>query len=156
MAGIVKVNGETITKAGHQLVDSEQLNIQVENLPYVSRGGFKLEKALKEFNIDVKDKICLDNGASTGGFTDCLCCKMSAEKVYAVDVGYGQLAWKLRNDERVIVIERTNIRNASVEDIYKDLDEKNPEYFAQSCDNGPFFYFYNKSFKQHKSPYEHE
>ena len=123
LAGKVKINGEMITKAGTQIAEDAQLDIEIESLPYVSRGGFKLEKALKEFNIDVKDKICLDTGASTGGFVDCLL-QNGAKRVYAVDVGYGQLAWKLRNDPRVVTIERTNIRNATAEDIYK-VENKN-------------------------------
>ena len=120
LAGKVKINGQKITKAGTQILKDEKMDIEVESLPYVSRGGFKLEKALKEFNISVGEKICLDAGASTGGFTDCLL-QNNAKKVYSVDVGYGQLSWKLRNDPRVIVIERTNIRNAEPEQVYKDV-----------------------------------
>jgi len=86
-----------------------EITICGETLPYVSRGGLKLEKALKEFSIDVKDKVAMDVGASTGGFTDCLI-QHGAKKVYSVDVGYGQLAWKLRTDPRVVPIEKTNIR----------------------------------------------
>lgn len=115
LAGKVKVNNEKITKAGFQIKDLPQL--EVEKSPYVSRGGFKIEKALKEFGIDLKDKICLDAGASTGGFTDCML-QNGASKVYAVDVGYGQIDWKLRTDERVVVIEKTNIRNCKPEDVY--------------------------------------
>lgn len=123
MAGDVKINGETITKAGHQIEIKENTTIDIKSMPFVSRGGFKLDKAVKEFNIDLKDKICIDAGASTGGFTDCML-QNGAKKVYAVDVGYGQLAWKLRNDERVKVIERVNIRNCEVSDIYSSEDEK--------------------------------
>lgn len=118
LAGNVKINDARITKAGFQVKDDEELNIEVKYMPYVSRGGFKLETAFKNFNISVKDKICLDAGASTGGFTDCML-QNGAQKVYAVDVGYGQLAWKLRSDDRVVTLEKTNIRNASIEDIYK-------------------------------------
>lgn len=121
LAGLVKINGQIVSKAGMQINQNTDLPIEVESLPYVSRGGFKLEKALKEFDIKVNDKICLDSGASTGGFIDCLL-QNGAKKVYAVDVGYGQLAWKLRTDPRVVVIERTNIRNISPEKIYKDLE----------------------------------
>jgi 23S rRNA (cytidine1920-2'-O)/16S rRNA (cytidine1409-2'-O)-methyltransferase len=128
LAGKVKINGEILTKAGTPINTEKPLNIEIESMPYVSRGGFKLEKALKEFNIDLNGKICLDAGASTGGFTDCML-QNGAVKVYAVDVGYGQIAWKLRNDPRVVVIERTNIRNASVEEVYK---EENTE-FAEFC-----------------------
>jgi 23S rRNA (cytidine1920-2'-O)/16S rRNA (cytidine1409-2'-O)-methyltransferase len=122
MAGDVRINGETVTKAGFQVSEKDSISVETDKLPYVSRGGFKLEKAIQEFNINVKDKICLDAGASTGGFTDCLL-QNGAEKVYAVDVGYGQLAWKLRNDPKVIVIERTNIRNCSVNDVYGEKYE---------------------------------
>ncbi|HIZ29328.1 MAG TPA: TlyA family RNA methyltransferase [Candidatus Adamsella sp.] len=123
MAGDVKINGEKITKAGFQIKDTEDLNIEIQTMPYVSRGGFKLEKAIKSFNIDFSNKICLDAGASTGGFTDCLL-QNGASKIYAVDVGYGQIAWKLREDPRVKVIEKTNIKNCQPEDIYDNTDEK--------------------------------
>ncbi len=123
LAGDVKVDNETITKAGTKFPVDTELNIEIKIMPYVSRGGFKLEKALEVFNINVKDRICLDIGASTGGFTDCLL-QNKAKKVYAIDVGYGQLAWKLRNNRDVIVIERTNIRNAEFKDIYKDIKEE--------------------------------
>lgn len=121
LSGKVKINGEILTKAGTQIKTEENLEIEIEQNPYVSRGAFKLEKAVKEFNIAVENKICLDIGASTGGFTDFLL-QNGAKKVYAVDVGYGQLAWNLRNDPKVVVIERTNVRNATPEDIYKDID----------------------------------
>lgn len=117
LAGKVKINREKITKAGFQIKDVEEFEVEVEKNPYVSRGGFKIEKAIKEFNIDLKGKICLDAGASTGGFTDCML-QFGAAKVYAADVGYGQLDWKLRSDDRVVVIERTNIKNCTVENIY--------------------------------------
>ena len=108
MSGNVFVAGQRADKPGMQ-IDSEA-EIEVRNLPeFVSRGGLKLEKALKHFGILPKDKICLDCGASTGGFTDCLL-KHGADMVYAIDVGYGQLAWKIRSDPRVITMERTNIR----------------------------------------------
>lgn len=128
MAGKVRIDNKPVTKAGTQIAPDASLNVEIDNLPYVSRGGLKLEKALKIFNISVENKICLDAGASTGGFTDCML-QNGAEKVYAVDVGYGQLAWKLRNDPRVTVIERTNIRHASIEEIYKDVTNK--EEFAE-------------------------
>lgn len=117
LAGKVKINNEKITKAGFQIKEDEKLDILVEKNPYVSRGGFKIEKALKAFEIDLTDKICLDAGASTGGFTDCML-QNGAVKVYAVDVGYGQLDWKLRSDDRVVVIERTNIKNCAPQDVY--------------------------------------
>lgn len=122
LAGSVKVNDEVITKSGFQIDPNKELDIEVKSMPYVSRGGFKLEKALKTFDVKIKDRICFDAGASTGGFTDCLL-QNGAKKVYAVDVGYGQLAWKIRSDERVKVIERTNIKNCSLEDIYTENDE---------------------------------
>lgn len=118
MAGNIRVNGHPITKAGHQTPIDAELSIAGENLPYVSRGGLKLEKAIKAFQPEIEGRICLDAGASTGGFTDCLL-QNGAKKVFAVDVGYGQLAWKLRSDDRVVTIERTNIRTAEKQAIYK-------------------------------------
>jgi 23S rRNA (cytidine1920-2'-O)/16S rRNA (cytidine1409-2'-O)-methyltransferase len=109
LAGEVLVNDRPLSKAG-SLVDSDAvIRLKGKPLPYVSRGGVKLEKALKEFHVDVRDKVVLDVGASTGGFTDCLLA-FGARRVYAVDVGYGQLDWKLRNDPRVVVLEKRNIR----------------------------------------------
>lgn len=121
MSGNVYVNGEQSTKAGNQV--SEDDVIELRNMPskYVSRGGFKLEKALAAFEIDVKGLHCGDFGASTGGFTDCLL-QNGAAKVYSVDVGYGQLAWKLRTDERVVCIDRKNVRYVSEQDIPEKLD----------------------------------
>ena len=92
MAGDVKINGETVTKAGWGLELKENTKIEIKSLPFVSRGGLKLQKAVKEFEIDLKERVCLDAGASTGGFTDCML-QSGAKKVYAVDVGYGQIAW---------------------------------------------------------------
>lgn len=108
LRGNVLVNGIVIDKAGAQVTSDDVLNLG-EIMPYVSRGGLKLEHAIKEFGIDVKDKIAMDAGASTGGFSDCLL-QNNAAKVYSIDVGYGQFSWKLRNDERVVLIEKTNIR----------------------------------------------
>lgn len=121
MSGLVFVNGQRADKPGMQV--SPDVNVEVKGtaLPYVSRGGLKLEKALKVFPIDVNGKVCIDCGASTGGFTDVLL-KNGAAKVYSVDVGYGQLAWSLRNDERVVNMERTNIRYISSEQIHEPLD----------------------------------
>ena len=121
MSGLVFVNGQRADKPGMQV--SPDVNVEVKGtaLPYVSRGGLKLEKALKVFPIDVNGKVCIDCGASTGGFTDVLL-KNGAAKVYSVDVGYGQLAWSLRNDERVVNMERTNIRYISSEQIPEPLD----------------------------------
>ena len=108
-AGQVLVNGQKQDKAGALVPEDADIRILGETLRYVSRGGLKLEAALKEFHVDVTGKTALDVGASTGGFTDCLL-QHGCKKVYAVDVGYGQLAWKLRQDPRIVVIERTNIR----------------------------------------------
>ena len=123
MAGDVKVDGVVITKAGFQIEPKENTIFEIKSMPFVSRGGFKLEKAIKAFNIDLTDRICLDAGASTGGFTDCML-QNGAKKVYSVDVGYGQIAWKLRTDNRVKVIEKVNVKNCSQDDIYSPDDEK--------------------------------
>ncbi|MBT0662774.1 TlyA family RNA methyltransferase [Geobacter pelophilus] len=109
MAGMVIVGDHAAVKAGEQVLPDAVIRLKGEDHPYVSRGGLKLQKALDQFAIDVTGKIVIDVGASTGGFTDCLL-QRGAGKVYAVDVGYGQLAWKLRQDERVINLEKTNIR----------------------------------------------
>lgn len=122
LAGNVKINDEVLTKAGLQIDPQKKLEIAIKTMPYVSRGGFKLEKALKTFDVKISDRICIDAGASTGGFTDCLL-QNGAKKIYAADVGYGQLAWKIRSDEKVKVIERTNIKNCNFNDIYSDEDE---------------------------------
>lgn len=121
MAGDVKINDEVITKAGYQLELKENTKIEIKSLPFVSRGGLKLAKAVKAFEIDLKNRYCLDAGASTGGFTDCML-QNGAKYVYAVDVGYGQLAWKLRSDERVKTVERTNIKNCELTEIYSQED----------------------------------
>ncbi len=123
MAGDVKIDGNTITKAGFLIELKENTNIEIKTMPFVSRGGFKLDKAIKEFNINLNNKICLDAGASTGGFTDCML-QNGAKKVYSVDVGYGQIAWKLRTDSRVKVIEKVNIKNCPESAIYSSKDEK--------------------------------
>ena len=116
MAGNVFVNGQREIKAGTMFEDNIDIEVKGKPLKYVSRGGFKLEKALEDFKIDLKDKICIDVGSSTGGFTDCML-QNGAKKVYAIDVGTNQLAWKLRQDERVITMEKTNIRYVEPEDI---------------------------------------
>ena len=122
MAGSVYVDGQKEDKAG-SVFDEESAQIEVRGhaLPYVSRGGLKLEKALKVFTITLTDKICMDIGASTGGFTDCML-QNGAAKVYSVDVGYGQLDWKLRQDDRVVCMEKTNFRYMTPEDIPDVLD----------------------------------
>lgn len=121
MSGLVFVDGQRADKPGMQVSPDANIEVRGNALPYVSRGGLKLEKALKVFPIDVKDKVCIDCGASTGGFTDVLL-KSGAAKVYSVDVGYGQLAWSLRQDERVVNMERTNIRYITDEQIPEPLD----------------------------------
>lgn len=110
MSGLVYVNGQKSDKPGTPVSDDARIEVRGNACPYVSRGGFKLAKALDVFSIDVEGKVCIDCGASTGGFTDVLL-KNGAQRVYAVDVGYGQLAWSLRQDRRVVVMERTNARN---------------------------------------------
>ena len=119
MAGVVYVNNQKVDKAGYMVKDADKVEVRGKDLKYVSRGGYKLEKAIELYGLDLTDKICMDIGASTGGFTDCML-QNGAQKVYSVDVGYGQLAWKLRTDERVVNMEKTNIRNVTAE----DLDEK--------------------------------
>ena len=121
MAGLVYVNGQKSDKPGTQVSPDVKIEVRGEALPYVSRGGFKLEKALQVFPVNPTGLTCLDCGASTGGFTDVLL-KNGAQKVYAVDVGYGQLAWSLRNDPRVISMERTNVRYLTAEQIPELID----------------------------------
>lgn len=116
MAGQVLVNGQMVDKAGTLFSEEARIELKGENLPYVSRGGLKLEKALEVFSVDPAGKEAMDIGASTGGFTDCLLEK-GAKKVYAIDVGYGQLDWRLRQDERVVVLERTNFRYLTPEQL---------------------------------------
>ncbi|MEF9968930.1 MAG: TlyA family RNA methyltransferase [Ruthenibacterium sp.] len=116
MAGIVYVNDEKSDKAGNQIAEDAIVEIRGHDIQYVSRGGLKLEKAMQVFPLTPNGKVCMDIGASTGGFTDCML-QNGAVKVYAVDVGYGQLAWKLRCDERVVNMERTNIRHVAPEDL---------------------------------------
>lgn len=109
MAGCVLVNERPVTKSGQLVNEDAPIRITGRDHPYVGRGGIKLAHALKEFNINVRDMVCVDIGASTGGFTDCLL-QNGASRVYAIDVGYNQLDWKLRNDQRVVVMEKVNIR----------------------------------------------
>jgi 23S rRNA (cytidine1920-2'-O)/16S rRNA (cytidine1409-2'-O)-methyltransferase len=121
MSGIVYVNNQKADKAGQDVLETDNIEVRGETLRYVSRGGLKLEKAMQVFPIDLKGTICADIGASTGGFTDCML-QNGAQKVYAVDVGYGQLAWSLRTDERVVNLERTNARYVDHELIPEELD----------------------------------
>ncbi len=121
MAGLVFVDGQRVDKPGVQVSSQGQIAIKEGLCPYVSRGGLKLEKALAEFHLDLRDKVVLDIGASTGGFSDCAL-KNGAKQVYAVDVGYGQLAWSLRQDPRVVNFERTNFRHIVYEKIGRTVD----------------------------------
>ena len=121
MAGLIFVDGQRVDKAGEKVKVDSDIVFKGEKLKYVSRGGLKLEKAMNTFGIDLTDKVCMDIGASTGGFTDCML-QNNAAKVFAVDVGYGQFAWKLRTDERVVCMEKTNIRYVTPEDIGIALD----------------------------------
>ena len=121
MAGEVYVNGQKADKAGMDVPAEAEIEVRGSVCPYVSRGGLKLEKALREFGVDPAGYVCSDSGASTGGFTDCLL-QQGASKVFAIDVGYGQLAWKIRSDPRVVVMERTNIRYVTPEDLGEALD----------------------------------
>ena len=120
MEGRVYVNGQKVDKAGEKVGVDSDIEYRGDTLKYVSRGGLKLEKAMATWDLTLDDKICMDIGASTGGFTDCML-QNGAAKVFAVDVGYGQFAWKLRTDERVVCMERTNIRYVTPEDINNDL-----------------------------------
>ena len=121
MEGNVFVNGEREDKAGSTFKEDAVIEVRGKELKYVSRGGLKLEKAMEVFPVKLDGKICMDIGASTGGFTDCML-QNGAVKVYAVDVGYGQLAWKLRSDERVVCMEKTNFRYVTKEQIPEDID----------------------------------
>ena len=121
MAGDVYVDGQKEDKAGTMFPETVKIEVRGNTLPYVSRGGLKLEKAMKNFDVTLKDKVCMDVGASTGGFTDCML-QNGAVKVYSIDVGYGQLDWKLRNDPRVVCMEKTNIRYVVPEDLKGPAD----------------------------------
>ncbi len=121
MAGQVYVNGQKADKPGVSYEETVQIEVRGQTCPYVSRGGLKLEKALRDFGVKPEGFVCSDSGASTGGFTDCLL-QQGARKVFAIDVGYGQLDWKIRSDERVVVMERTNIRYVTPEDLGEPLD----------------------------------
>ena len=121
MAGNVYVDGQKEDKAGTKVAVTAKLEVKGNQMKYVSRGGYKLEKAMDVFGIRLNGKICLDIGASTGGFTDCML-QNGASKVYAIDVGYGQFAWKLRNDERVVCLEKTNVRYVTHEQVPDEGD----------------------------------
>lgn len=122
MAGLVYSNEERLDKAGEKVLADIPLTVKGNVLPYVSRGGLKLEKALKVFEVTVQDKVLIDIGSSTGGFTDCAL-QNGAKMSYALDVGYNQLAWKLRQDERVVVMERTNFRYVTPADLIKEMPD---------------------------------
>ena len=121
MAGIVYVENQKEDKAGSMFADTVKIEVRGNTLKYVSRGGLKLEKAMTHFGVTLDKKVCMDVGASTGGFTDCML-QNGAVKVYAIDVGHGQLDWKLRNDERVVCMEKTNIRYVVPEDLQEPAD----------------------------------
>ena len=121
MSGSVYVNGQKADKPGVSYEETVQIEVRGSACPYVSRGGLKLEKALRDFGVDPTGFVCSDSGASTGGFTDCLL-QQGAAKVFAIDVGYGELDWKIRSDPRVVVMERTNIRYVTPEQLGESLD----------------------------------
>ena len=121
MSGNVFVDGQREDKAGTSFSEEVQIEVRGHALPYVSRGGLKLEKAMKNFDVSMEGKVCTDVGSSTGGFTDCML-QNGAVKVFAIDVGHGQLDWKLRQDERVVCMEKTNIRYVTPEDIEEPVD----------------------------------
>ena len=121
MAGQVYVNGQKADKPGVSYEETVQIEVRGQTCPYVSRGGLKLEKALRDFGVKPEGYVCSDSGASTGGFTDCLL-QQGASKVFAIDVGYGQLDWRIRSDPRVVVMERTNIRYVTPEQLGQPLD----------------------------------
>ena len=121
MSGLVYVTGQKADKPGISYEESGEIEVRSGACPYVSRGGLKLEKALRDFGVDPTGYVCSDSGASTGGFTDCLL-QQGAKKVFAIDVGYGQLDWKIRSDPRVVVMERTNVRYVTPEQLGEPLD----------------------------------
>ena len=121
MSGVVFVNEQKVDKAGEMIKEDAKVEVRGHDIGYVSRGGLKLEKAMQCFPLTPNGKVCMDIGASTGGFTDCML-QNGAVKVYAVDVGYGQLAWKLRTDERVVNMERTNIRSVTPDQLGEPIE----------------------------------
>lgn len=121
MSGNVYVDNQKSDKPGTSYNDNVKIEVRGKTMPYVSRGGLKLNKAIESFDISLKDKVCMDIGASTGGFTDCML-HYGAKKVYAIDVGYGQLDWKLRTDNRVVNLERTNVRYITEKEIPEKID----------------------------------
>lgn len=124
MAGDIYIDNQKAMKAGEMIKGNENIAVRGKGMPYVSRGGLKLEKAMNVFDVNLTDKVCMDIGASTGGFTDCML-QSGASRVYSIDVGYGQLAWKLRQDARVVNLERTNIRY-----IKRETLGETPEFFS--------------------------
>ena len=122
MAGKILVNGQKVDKAGALISDDSEIRILGEEMPFVSRGGLKLQKALDVFKINMNGRVAADVGASTGGFTDCML-QRGAKRVYAIDVGYGQLAWKLRSNLQVVNMERTNIRNVTRKDFFYEVPD---------------------------------
>ena len=146
MEGNVFVDGQREDKAGTNFDTEAEIEVRGNTLKYVSRGGLKLEKAMKEFDISLEGMVCMDIGASTGGFTDCML-QNGAVKVYSVDVGYGQFAWKLRNDPRVVCMEKTNIRYVTPEDIADEVIHKVIDF---ALENG--FSVHNLSYSPIKGP----
>ena len=144
MAGDVYVDGQKEDKAGTMFPETVKIEVRGNTLPYVSRGGLKLEKAMKNFDVTLDSKVCMDVGASTGGFTDCML-QNGAVKVYSIDVGYGQLDWKLRNDPRVVCMEKTNIRYVVPEDLGEPAD-----FFINRC---VLYFSYKSTASCKKSPY---
>ncbi|MBF0472291.1 MAG: TlyA family RNA methyltransferase [Nitrospirae bacterium] len=121
MGNKVRVDGTPVTKSGQLVDESSEIVLTQEDIGFVSRGGLKLDYAINEFNVTIDGLICMDVGVSTGGFTDCLL-KRGAQRVYAIDVGYGQIAWSIRNDKRVVIFERTNIREFSADNITESIN----------------------------------
>ncbi len=132
MAGVVFVNEQKVDKAGEMIKEDAKVEVRGHDIGYVSRGGLKLEKAMQCFPLTPNGKVCMDIGASTGGFTDCML-QNGAVKVYAVDVGYGQLAWSLRTDERVVNMERTNIRNVTLDMLAEPVEFSAWTYRLSRC-----------------------
>lgn len=144
MMGDIFVDGQREDKAGTSFKDSVEIEFRGKPMKYVSRGGLKLEKAMAEFPINLRNTVCMDIGASTGGFTDCML-QSGAKKVYAVDVGYGQFAWKLRQDERVVCMERTNIRYVTAEEIDElcDFASVDVSFISLTMVLGPAYHLLN-------------
>ena len=163
MSGDVYVDGQKEDKAGTMFKETVKIEVRGNTLPYVSRGGLKLEKAMNNFGVSLDGKVCMDVGASTGGFTDCML-QNGAVKVYSIDVGYGQLDWKLRNDPRVVCMEKTNIRYVLPENLPAPADFPEVHNGYSLCTSGKsagagtvfidrcFFHFSDKSASSSEKP----